>query len=144
MSDDSDRLAGPRRNARGQFEKGSSGNQRGRPHKRRRLDVPAQLGRDALHLGRQVVSVPGPNGPRNVTKHELVVEATFRNAVAGKAGAQRLWLDLMKSGLKELVERHPALLLADAMRSIYEDPSSDPPPGVIQAVDEWIRRLKRT
>ena len=131
------------RDAKGRFKKGSSGNPRGRPAEKRRLDVPEQLARDVMNLGREVITVAGPDGPRSITKHELVVDSIFRNAVKGKAASQKLWIDLTKLGLAEMVERHPALKLADAMRCISEDPEADLSPGLIQAVDYWKKRLKR-
>jgi hypothetical protein len=122
---------------------GTSGNRRGRPPKKRWLAVPNQIARSALEISKQVVTVPGPNGPRQAARGDLVIEAIYMNAMKGKASAQKQWVELMRMGFADLVERHPGVAVAEAMRQIYEDPTADPPPGLIQALDEWIRRIKR-
>lgn len=142
MSSDNDADT-PRRNTMGQFAKGSTGNPAGRPPKRRRLDVPNQLARDFVHLGRQVVTVPGPDGPREITRHEAVVESVFRAAMQGKVSAMKLWMEQTLTGWKDIEERHPMTALGEAMRQFYEDPSRDHGPGFLQAVDFWAKRLSR-
>ena len=134
---------GPKRDSKGHFAKGSSGNKRGRPVKKRRLESTSQLARDFREIGRQMITVPGPDGPREITKHELVVEAVFAAAIKGKVGAQRYWMEQTRLGWMELEERHPGVKLAEAMRRIYENPTADPDPSILSAIDTWIKRIKR-
>lgn len=133
----------PGRDASGRFVKGFTGNKRGRPPKKRRLEVPNQLARDFLEFGRQSITVPGPNGPREITKNELVIESVFAGAMKGRVGSQRLWIEFIMKGRTDLLERYPSLEIAEVMRQMYEDPMTDYGPGLRQAVDEWIRRIKR-
>lgn len=133
----------PQRDARGRFAKGSSGNRRGRPTKQRWLAVPNQISRDVVKVATQMVTVPGPKGPRQVTRGELVVEAICISALKGKASSQKHFVELMKIGFADLSKRHLGVALAEIFRQLHEDPTADHPPGLIQAVDEWIKRIER-
>lgn len=133
----------PRRNAKGQFVRGSSGNPGGRPPTRRRLGVPNQILRDVIELAEQVVEINGPNGKRKITKGELMVESLYAGALKGKVGSQRLFLDWMKLAYAERMERHPIIGVAEVFRQLHEDPNGNRDPAFLSAIDEWRKRLKR-
>lgn len=87
----------PPRTPTGQFQKGSSGNPKGRPKRARALPVPpparpeaSSLGEIALRHADRSVTAQTEDGPVEMTLKEAIVARTVREAARGSSGHARL------------------------------------------------------
>ena len=93
MSDDRDKWGRPVKANSGRFEKGVSGNPKGRPPKRERALTSLQSESDMLAIFDEVVSVKIGGKVQKVTQSQLLKRSAMQRAIKGDA---RIMLQLMR------------------------------------------------
>lgn len=141
---DSDAVGYGRPPKANRFQKGKSGNPRGRPPKAERSITHRQIRRDILSVTEaQIPSIlPGQSGTMSVIQTALWKQAEL--ATKGNTAATRLLMDLHRHATDEHVREHPNIMqnLEEGERRLTED-GAPPLRGHSQRVYNAMRKLTR-
>lgn len=122
----------PRRDARGRWVKGFTGNRNGRPRKYSKLDVG-----DTLLFKDHILEVPTQDGERVMTREGAILHRLFQSALKGdvraqiyldrkfeKAGEERaaleLQLDRLRAQMADNPEFEPTIWQLQVMKKVAE------------------------
>lgn len=82
-----------RRKTNGQFNKGFTGNPKGRPCNRERSFIPRQLRRDILGVTESTTAIRTEKGKKTVSLIEAIIMRTVNKALAGHGPSIRMVMD---------------------------------------------------
>lgn len=116
-----------------QFKPGVSGCPKGRRRKHPRVEIPSQLGKDIRNIARMKVKITTPEGTDNATVAEGVLWSIAKQAIAGKATQQKLFVTLLLQAYWENLQRSPEFANADKFN--IETGLMD------QYLEQWIKHL---
>src|SRR5437588_551862 len=126
MSDDPKSPASARKDT--QFQKGQSGNPRGRPRKPRRALVPNQLRKDILHVMELPLVVKMQDGDKTLTVAQASIYSLAKRAIAGeKVAYVKFWHQLQQQAVQQNHFLHPELEKSiDLFNLLYCEGSNEP------------------
>ena len=124
------------------FQKGTSGNPRGRPPRSERSRLPRQLRNDILLAAERLVRVRTKDGEKTITTHEAILMATFAKAASGHAPTIRIVLPLIHEAARENYEVHRASL--SFVEMVEHDYATDHRNPATKDTIDRLNRLRKT
>ena len=129
----------PARKANGQFNKGFTGNPKGRPRKRERTYLPRQLVADILALTEEIITIKTERGVEKVPAIEVVLKQLRRKAISGHGPSLRKFVDLHSGALEMHMEKHTKYF---SMLDNYETERVFQTMGDHEMF-EWLNKLRK-